>query len=297
MSSNHPVKEDKYLDGEQIVWDVSSLKKFQKCPRRYYLTQIEGWRPKIRDVAPNWGTAVHDSLELYDKLRLDGMEYEEAVMQTVEYMLSNPWYLQNPEIGEEASDNRRTLWTAIRAIVWYTTQYRDDVLKTATMPNGDAALEIRFELPVEGTKYRLSGRIDKIVWKDNDLFLLDRKTTKSTLSSWYFNDFETDIQMTAYLWAAKQMGVDASGFLIEGIQAAVDFNRIQRASILKSDAQIEEFEKELRLTMQEAENCHKEGFWRTGAGCAGYAGCDMHGICGKPPSLRKYYLEEYYQHD
>ena len=69
----------------------------------------------------------------------------------------------------------------MRAIVWRAEEFWEDSIKVATMPDGDPALEQRFEVPFSATGERLSGRIDKVVELDNELYVVDTKTTKTGL--------------------------------------------------------------------------------------------------------------------
>lgn len=78
----------------QLVWDASSLKAYQFCPRFYQLQNLEGWQSDNEDKS--FGRLVASGLELFQKSRLDGATIEEALLTTVRWALETTYYEGEP---------------------------------------------------------------------------------------------------------------------------------------------------------------------------------------------------------
>ena len=96
--------------------------------------------------------------------------------------------------------------------------------------------------PFAQTGERLSGRIDKVVELNNELYVVDTKTTKTGLTSYYFANFTPNNQVYAYLWAAKHiLKLPVVGFIVEAAQTGANFTRFERAVFKVNDEVIEEW--------------------------------------------------------
>lgn len=93
----------KVVPGLQIVWDSTSLGLYKTCPRKYYLSIIEGWQaaspPAGMEHTPalDFGLKFHKAVELYDKWRSQGKEHEECLRLAVRYALEATGYWTAPE--------------------------------------------------------------------------------------------------------------------------------------------------------------------------------------------------------
>lgn len=93
----------------------------------------------------------------------------------------------------------------------YHAVYRND-------PYVTKAIEEPFDLPVydvdkqEPTDKRYCGIVDAVVEKDGKLWFADHKTA-ARVSPVYWNELKTNPQLTHYLLAARQMGLEVAGFL------------------------------------------------------------------------------------
>jgi RecB family exonuclease len=73
-------------------------------------------------------------------------------------------------------------------------------LERGTYDVAPLALEKEFELTIEGVK--IVGKIDKIEETDEGIAVIDYKTGRKEPLSWYL---KTNLQFTAYWWAAKEI--------------------------------------------------------------------------------------------
>lgn len=93
----------------------------------------------------------------------------------------------------------------------YHAVYRSDPYETK-------AIEESFDLPIydidtqQPTDERYCGIVDAVVEKNGKLWFADHKTA-SRVSPVYWNELKTNPQLTHYLLAARQMGLDVSGFM------------------------------------------------------------------------------------
>lgn len=280
---------EKYVDGRQLVWDASSLSTFRRCPRLYkygILDKYELDRP--RGAATSWGTCWHEGIEAYETEIVMGLPPIEAVKEGM-VAAARKW----EEMGAEPSSNRN-LDTLLRAIVWYYLQYKDEVLKTVLLPNGYPALEARFERAIPNSTYRFSGRLDRIVEIDGGMYPMDHKTTTQTVNSYYFNQYNPDIQMQAYVWGLRALyGNQVRGVLVNACQTAVHFSRYMRHLITFTETQMEEFEYELNLSVDAANAMRDNNYYpRNEASCGMYGGCQFRRVCSVSPEYRADVLEE-----
>ena len=281
-------KFSKFLDGRQQVWDASSLTAVQSCPKLYEMKTLIGWQHKKSSIDPLWGSAIHAGMEILDRNRFEGNRKDVAVKEAIAHIIKNFPQLQ------ESEDNKKNLETAVRAIVWRGDEFYDtELIRIAELPDGKPALEVRFECPFPGTSYRISGRIDKVVWLDDQLYIVDTKTTKSGLGDWYFNNFAPAVQVYTYIWAMREViGLPVQGFIIDAIQTGVNFTRFGRAPFNVSNSQIDEWLRDTTYTLNEVEKYHEKDHWpRMFNSCGNYGGCTFRDICRNSPEHRQGFLD------
>lgn len=80
-----------FRDGAQFAWDSTSLKTWDECPRKYYLSNIEGWRLRGKSVHLRFGGHYATALEHYHKHRAAGDTLDEALMKVVREALEDTW--------------------------------------------------------------------------------------------------------------------------------------------------------------------------------------------------------------
>ena len=62
-----------FLPGTKVQYacDSTYLGDFKRCPRLYYYTMIEGWRPREDNVHIRFGAEFHQVVQAYEKLKAD----------------------------------------------------------------------------------------------------------------------------------------------------------------------------------------------------------------------------------
>ena len=82
------------------------------------------------------------------------------------------------------------------------------------LPNG----EHDENTPV-GQPYLLCGHLDRVVDYNDSIFVMDHKTTTTTLSSYYMDQWSPSNQMTLYTIAGQTvLKATVKGVIIDGVQ-------------------------------------------------------------------------------
>lgn len=282
-------------DRKQIVWDVSSLDKFSMCPKLYQYEYRDQWIYRASIPALAWGTGLHAGLEVYDLHNTLGEDNATATRLAIR---------SAAETAHEglmgSSDNRRTLSTLVRAIAKYTVHYENDAVRTVLLPHSnEPAVEVRFEVPIPGTDYRLSGRIDRIGMVDDQLVIVEHKSTDASLTDWYWRRFAPNTQVYGYIWALREaLGLDISGVLIDAVQTGVGFTRFGRQLFTLTEDQTDEWLEEAKTYILAAEKAHTEDHYiRNFSACGNYGGCKFRDVCSRPAGqLRESWIREDFVH-
>jgi hypothetical protein len=297
----------------QYAWDSTSLGWLKRCPRLYYYHMILGWRPKDEPIHLRFGIEYHNALHKYELHRQLGASHQEALHTTVKDLLlrTAEWDSDHP------NKNRKTL---TRTVIWYLEKFQHDTTKSVELKDGKLACELSFRFQLDwGPKssevypqsmdellktdddpnktflsqhYLLCGHLDRVVTFNDELFVMDRKTTKYTLGSYYFDNFDPDNQMSLYTLAGQVLFETAiRGVIIDAAQVAVGFSAFERGFTYRNSDQIDEWVNGLRFWLALAEEYAKAGHWpMNDTACSMYGGCKFRGICSKSPSVRENFL-------
>lgn len=302
--------------GVQFVWDSTSLKLAEECPRKYKYIMIDGWQAPGRSVHLDFGAWYATALEHYHKLRAEGCPYDDAVCAVIHEALVSSWVYETEEYQPEpdlspgvvnfasatriipgtgspwdSGHNLKTRETLIRTIIWYLDQFQDDSMSTVILADGKPAVELSFLIPISDDLF-LSGHMDRLVEYSGDIFVTDNKTTGSTISAKYFDGWNPDIQMSMYTFAGKMIyKMPISGVVIDAAQIAVGFTRFERGFTFRSTEQLDEWYDQVQYLIQETQAYTKEDYFpmRTSA-CGNYGGCPFRDVCSRSPSVRDNFL-------
>lgn len=299
------------IPGLQIAWDSTSLGLLKTCPRKYYLAMIEGWEPKGKAIALDFGIWYHQGLEHYHKFKARGMDHEAALRHVVHCLLELSGTLDEnfQFVPWEPSDTKRNRFTLVRAVVWYLEEFGEgDAAETVHGKDGKPMVELSFRFETHyntpemnehaenaGNPYLLCGHFDRIAEFAGQKFVSDYKTTGSTISSRFFDGFTPDNQMSLYTFAGGVvLGEPVAGVIIDGAQVAVTFNRFGRGFAPRTPEQTQEWYDDLGRWFNLAEDCASAMSWPmndTAGACGMYGGCTFRNICAKSPSVRHVFLE------
>lgn len=296
----------------QFAWDSTSLGYLKQCPRLYQYQMIDGWQSKSESYHLRFGIEYHTAIEQYHKSRAAGLGRTEAIREAVHQQLIRvkDWDVDTISLAGKYK-NRQTL---LELTIDYLDHIKDDSVETYVMENGKAAVELSFRFELDwgpgGTNidivdpennkiefrqpYLLCGHLDQVVSFNDSLFVMDHKTSKTTLGDYYFDQYTPNNQMTLYSLAAKIV-IDSPvrGVIIDGAQIKLEEpHAFKRGMAMRTPEILEEWVEDLRYWLNQAEAYATAGYWpMNDQACGMYGGCKFRDVCSKSPSTRKVYLK------
>lgn len=325
-----------FLPGTKVAyaWDATSLGLLKTCPRLYQYIIIEGWQPRGESVHLRFGQELHQAFQDYHKERAAGIKHNDAVFDTTRELLTRTvgW-----EVDEDTKagkyKNRRTL---VRTVIEYLDKYQTDPATTYVKDDGQAAVELSFRFDLDwgpesaripcptcngtgfigphnydgvcpdcgGQKlagppqpYLLCGHLDRVVRFNDELFVMDYKTTTTTPGDYYFDQYHPNNQMTLYSLASGViLEAPIQGVIIDAIQILVDTSRSVRGITYRTSAHLDEWLKDLEFWLSLAEGYAEANYWpMNDTACDKFGGCRFREICQKDPRVREQFLKGNYE--
>lgn len=279
----------------QFAWDSTSLGYIKTCPRFYEYAMVRGLRPRGDDESVHlvFGSIYHAALENYDHGRARGLDHHSALRGALRYTLESTWN-NGPITWDHTQKTRETL---IRSVVWYLEEFgQDDQAKTVILSNGKPAVELSFKMEIDGIVF--CGHLDRLVEFGNAIYVMDRKTTTTTVASYYFDRYKPDNQMSLYTVASKIVfGTPVQGVIIDAAQIAVGFTRFARGMTYRTPDESEEWLNEARVWIDLAHQFAERGhFPMNDKACHSYGGCTYRKVCGSAPAIREALLQADFEH-
>lgn len=302
----------------QFAWNSTCLGLLKTCPRLYQYTVIDGWGSRDESIHLRFGIEYHTALQDYAILRAGGTPHEEAIHQTVRLLHGrvHDWL---PDRNSRAGKykNRETI---VGLVIDYLDHFAEDPAETFILDDGTPAVELsfRFELPwgplagiteewgkddstdsgvsrhTVRQPYLLSGHLDRVVNFSDSLYVMDRKTSLSTLSGYYFNQWSPNNQMSLYTLAGKIMlKSPIKGVIIDAAQVLLEKpNSFQRGFTYRTDDQLDEWLVDLRYWLHNAETYATNNYWpQNDTSCDKFGGCKFREVCSRSPQVREQYLK------
>ena len=280
----------------QLAWDSTSLGLLKSCPKLYEYKMVLGYASRTESVHLTFGILYHQALERYDHFKAQGMGHEKATLRCVEWMLKATWdsRFQRPWISDI---KEKTRFTLVRTVVWYLEQFAEDAIETIILADGKPAVELSFRMAIdmttaEGEQYLLCGHLDRIGKLNDEYYIVDKKTSKSSIGPEFFDKFSPDNQMSLYALAGKVVyETPIKGIIIDAAQIGVTFSRLQRGFVPRSENQLLEWFNDTKFWISQAEAFAIAGHWpMNDKFCSMYGGCEFREICSKSPEVRQDWL-------
>ena len=298
--------------GLQLAWDSTSLGALKTCPRYYFYLNVLGFASRVESAHLVFGLEFHAALELYDRKKAEGFDHNACVLAAVRQALVKTWNfkLQRPWASDEPTKTRDTL---IRSIVWYLDQFSEDPLATAILSNGKPAVELSFQIDglglesSKGEEFKLCGHLDRVAYWQGKPWIVDRKTTKGSIGTEYFQKFKPDNQMSLYSVAGSIIFPEPiDGVIIDAAQTLVKSTKFQRGFTYRSTDERQEWLYETSVWLKVAETYAEAQYWpQNDKSCGMFSsydgehdtwkgGCPFRPICGQDPVYRNKHLEALY---
>lgn len=299
-----------FLPGTKIqyAWDSTSLGLLKTCPRLYQYIMIDGWGTKDESIHLYFGREYHSTLEEYDRLKVAGASHKEAMIEALRQLLIRTKdFAPDEDTRAGKYKNRRML---VGLVIDYLDKYERDPAQTFILESGKPAVELSFRFELDwgpkgakpekdiphgfpafsGQPYLLSGHLDRVVSFQDHLFVMDRKTSLTTLGDYYFDQYEPNNQMSLYT-LASQIVIQSpiKGVIIDAAQILLDKpNRFVRGFTYRTPDQLDEWVHDLRYWFSLAEGFAENDYWpMNDTACDKYGGCRFRDVCRKSPQVRE----------
>ncbi len=275
-----------FEDGIQTWWDAHSLGNFKRCPRYYQYTIREGYTTRRAALTLVFGLIFHEAMECAARMRAAGDDL--TTILRAAFRLVHLRVRDNSEPFLDAPIERQPL-SLLRAVVWFLDEHQgDDTLEI----NGKPAVELAFKFPLN-SRIMLCGYLDRLINFAGGVYVEDYKTTKSAVTSRYFENYSPDTQVSMYSVAGRIiLAQPVAGVLITGIQLGGTFSRSSRGLISRTPAQLDEWLKETEEWIGLADYYAKRASWpQNDKVCGLYGGCMFRSICSRDPSVREAFLQ------
>lgn len=295
-----------FEDGIQYAFDATTLTIAEECLRKYKYSIVESWEPINKSVHLKFGGHYATALEHYYKHRAVGMNHDDALAEVVWQALKDTWeYAYEPDgspkldyagkpigapwMSPHPSKTRENL---IRSIVWYCDEFGDhDNCTTVMRSDGTPAVEYSFQLDIDDGNV-LCGHIDRVVDFGGQYYVMDQKTTGSTISEHSFKKFKPNTQMSLYTFAGRAIyNMPVKGVIIDMAQIAVGFTRFQRGFTFRTDSELDEWYEGAMGQIKIIQEANANGVYPMNpSSCDKYDGCQFREVCNKSPEVRDRFL-------
>jgi len=180
---------------------VSQLKTFIQCPRKYYFTYVERARPAFRAIALSFGSAFHAAV---GEMLTGDSNLDSATQVFRDVLEHDVVHGDVPVLFESDEDLGACVDLGARMLA--------EFHKSVPMPDEVVGVELPFSIELhdpssgEVLDRPLIGAMDAIVVEDGEPVIWELKTGKR---KWSDTQLEFDLQPTAYVMAARSLGVNA----------------------------------------------------------------------------------------
>lgn len=302
-----------------VLYDGSTLKKIQKCPRKFELEVVEGLVTNS-EAPPDYmvcGSVIHEALDYFyahkngdneqiedEAIELARHRWRESGIESVPPKERNKDHLDEEHIVDvlkyyfdQWERNRVDVFHPIRGFEPDDLNMDNVIAARFRLTDeghvifGESALVMEFD--VDGEKLILAGRPDLPVRKqDGRIYIMDHKTSQGYLSDWWASKFETSNKLRGYMAMVKDLlELDRlHGGVINGIycgkRAASSGFGGTRSKRFEFDFNEDHVEEALRnqLTWAKTIEFYKEqGYWPQ---ACGFGGCAHPDICCEEPDKR-----------
>lgn len=237
---------------------------WNKCPKQFDFRYVQD----IRDppnAAMYQGTTYHGALEENFQQKLTS--HKDLPVEHVRQIAAERWenrWLKEP-ISLKPNEDRGALKDQVIELV--------TVYHKAVAPEVQPAqIEQRFQVPIEGSPFPLSGRVDLV---DQDGIIIDHKTSKG---KWSLHEASGNVQLNAYEYGRRAL----TGLLKTlGVQVQIAVKKkqpeIQRIALPKTQQDMDGFQDVHRFVSEAIQRGdfppRTEGWWCSQEWCGYWKRC------------------------
>ncbi len=303
IASEHlasPPTQSPFLPGTniQFAWSSTTLDLIKRCPRLYEYTVIQGWQSRDESIHLRFGIEYHTALQEYAIARAKDINHEDAIHDTIRGLHNRVFdWVVDRSLRAGKYKNRESI---VALVIDYLDHFADDPAETFILESSEPAVELSFRLELDmwpnaddGQPYLLCGHLDRIVNFADNLYVMDHKTSMSTIGQYYFNQWSPSNQMTLYTYAGNIiLHSPVKGVIISAAQIKLEEpNAFQRGFSYRTPDQLAEWQDDLRFWLGQAEAFATANYWpQNDTSCSMFGGCKFREVCSKSPQVRETYL-------
>ena len=285
----------------------------QQCPRQAQYAFLNKRVLGDKQVALNFGGGMHEALRYRYETCPDLVSSGDEAQQ---YEILAKHFCENelPMVGH------RTLELAQALITGYNRKYQGETFSVLHI-NGKPAVELPFPVFLEEFKVGndiikvfYCGKIDLVVKENDQMFVLDHKTT-SIMGDGFFRELSVSPQMEGYCWALQQtLEITPMGWIVNAIRVPRPEKRenqkprkllysnnngiviveddFQRGKTFLREGQLEEWKTNLIALIEEFFWHHSRGYLplKRKACVHKYGQCQFFDVCCLPKEHREIML-------
>lgn len=288
------------LENGALCIDNSFLESLQTCPRALEYSRLRKRELAASRPSLNFGSAGHLVWEHRYKTTKNLSPTAELENQQAEILAK--YYSENPF----PEDDFRTLNWAIEVFVKkYNQRYALEPFQLLQDDKGSPMVELPFMVKLYETELYpghilpifYTGKIDLPVSWDNNVFVIDHKTT-SMMGESFWDDLRVSPQLVGYTWGFwKATGIKPAGFCVNavrtkpqpmkpknGLDAWWEEN-YQRSKEYVSDGLLKEWESNTINLVEEFLWHHSRSYFpmKKKWCCAKYGKCQFYSVCNGLP--------------
>ena len=277
------------------VIDNTMRTTFVSCPRKFYWEFIRKIGPSKTSIHLHFGACFAAGLETARLAFYEAGKSEADALHEGLLRILSEWGDYEPD--ERGNKNLPTCLLALEAYV-EAHPFADDPIQPYITQNGKPAVEFTFAIPLDilhpgGEAFLYAGRFDMLGIYNNQLFVVDEKTTSQLGPSW-MNSWDLRSQFTGYCWAAREHNLPVVGAVARG--TCILAKEIKHADVItyRPDWQITRWYEQLHRDLARMVQAAEANTWDYSLAdtCTAYGGCPYKRLCESPNPER--YIPIYY---
>lgn len=257
--------------------------------------QTKGYYSFVRQLGPNFpsidliaGGAFAKGLET---TRLDFYQEKLPLSKSVEHGMFEAIAHYTRELGDnpmpDFKENKGVdrVCTALAAYFEHYNPAVDDI-QPYFDANGRPGVEYTFSIPLPilhpdtGQPLLYAGRFDLLGLYNNQLIVVDEKTTSQLGPTWK-NKWNLRGQFTGYVWACRQYGLPVVGAIARGVSFLKKGHGFEQSLQMRAEWQCQQWYDQMIRDVERAKRAYVEGWYDQDFNeeCANYSGCPFQSLC------------------
>jgi hypothetical protein len=265
------------------VFDSTMLSDYLACPRKFHWSYVRKLQSSKPSIHLHFGQAFAAGL---DTARVSFYGYDasaEAALAAGFRRICLAWGPEDP-----AGIPPKTFYSCVLLLDYYldTHDLGSDPVQPFMRQDGMPACEFTFAIPTSiphpetGQPILYAGRFDMLGVYNDQLFVVDEKTTSQLGPTWS-SQWGLRGQFIGYCWAAQQYGYPVAGAIVRGLKIATSGFDHAEPIIYAHSWMIDEWQHHIHHTIHRLLEDYTTGYFDKNFdnACTHYGGCQFRTLC------------------